>query len=149
MRYESGNIWDYLSPRSYLVVPTNGTVTKTGACVMGRGIAHQAAKRYPALPQLLGYQIKTFGNQVYVFRPLKLFSFPVKHNFYEEADIDLITTSANALQKTVSKISDRVENIYLPRVGCGNGRLSWDLVGPVIEPILTDPRFVIVSYNPL
>lgn len=35
-------------------------------------------------------------------------------------------------------------NIYLPRLGCGCGKLEWDTVREVIKPILDD-RFIVIN----
>lgn len=83
-----------------------------------------------------------------VIKEHQWFSFPVKHNWYEHADLKLIERSAKELVDTIDDIfldpDDRPPTIYLPRPGCGNGRLKWEDVKPVIEPYLDD-RFVVVT----
>jgi hypothetical protein len=86
---------------------------------------------------------------------------PVKHNWWEKADPELIVQSAHevvaladreqALYKRANESNghpERVEwaNIWMPRPGCGNGRLRWEDVKPRIEPILDD-RFIAVTYD--
>lgn len=44
MKECQGNIWTYGA--DIIVITTNGTVRKDGACVMGRGVAQQALKRF-------------------------------------------------------------------------------------------------------
>lgn len=64
-----------------ICITTNGFVKKDGTCVMGRGIARQAAKRWPDLPKILGNHIKQKGNVVGVLLEesgTKIVSFPVK-----------------------------------------------------------------------
>jgi hypothetical protein len=39
------------------------------------------------------------------------------------------------------------EAIYLPRPGCGNGRLNWEDVKKILSPILKSDRFHIVTYS--
>lgn len=120
-----GNLWDY--PADYRVITTNGTVKKNGACVMGRGCAAEASKRYPKLPFDLGELIKTGGNRLWAFPEYCLISFPVKHNWWEKADPDLIVTSANSLLGCCDV------DIVMPRPGCGNGGLKWEDVKPLIS----------------
>ena len=142
----TGNLWTYKLPDGsnpdVRVITTNGAVRKDGACVMGRGCALEAAKKWPALPFQLGNQIKIYGNKVFYFDEPNLFTFPVKHHWREEADLELIKQSAYEIQ---ARAIQSWETIVMPRPGCGNGRLSWDTVKDVISPIL-DNRFHIITW---
>lgn len=138
-----GNIWSHcLSSGDRIVIPTNGFVKSNGSAVMGRGLAQQASRHFPHLPYLLGRAIKEHGNVTLEFTVPPLFTFPVKHNWWEKADIELIRTSAAGLKELVSV---RDITVYLPRVGCGNGQLDWGNVKPVLQSILDDERFVIID----
>ncbi len=133
--------------RTLRLITTNGHINRAGRCVMGRGCALEARDKFPGLDRKLGRLIAEHGN-----RPMRLMklpdgshlgSFPVKHHWREDADPDLIEASARMLVE----IADRFgyERIFLPRPGCGNGRLSWPSVRARIEPIL-DERFTVVSF---
>jgi hypothetical protein len=141
-----GNIW-YLDGDA-LCITTNGFVKKDGTCVMGRGIAKEAAGLRPELPAILGSLIQSKGNHVHVldydshYRQWVL-SFPVKHNWFEKADIKLIKRSAEELVVKADELE--WERVLLPRPGCGNGKLNWEEVKAVLEPILDD-RFVAVTF---
>lgn len=73
--------------------------------------------------------------------PPSLVIFPVKHAWYEPADLDLIRQSAIELLTLTA--AQGWKTVLLPRPGCGNGQLTWDQVRPVIAPFLND-RFVVV-----
>lgn len=144
------NLWD--EPADAKCITTNGFIKKNGAGVMGAGIAGQAQRRYPELPHILGLHLETNGNHVGVLRlpdvndPTYYVAFPVKHNWFEEADIELIERSAHEL---MALGKDMIwHKILLPRPGCGNGRLVWDEVKPVIEPILDDRVIIVHTDNP-
>lgn len=140
----TGNLWTF--PADVRCITTNGFVKKNGECVMGRGCAREAAKKLPQLPKLLGDFIKNNGNHVgWLYGSTHgdiIFSFPVKHNWWERADLDLIARSAEEIKVAVPG----KRTVLIPRPGCGNGQLSWDDVKPVIEPILADDRFKIISF---
>jgi hypothetical protein len=144
MKEVKGNIWDFYGRGNWVVITTNGTVKRNGACVVGRGITLEAKNRIENLDKILGKAIQAFGNQVFVLQSLcgaKIISFPVKHNWYEKADLDLIERSC----KQLSFINEnRNLTIYMPRPGCGNGRLDWNEVRPILEKYLDD-RFVVVN----
>lgn len=144
-----GNAWDLIQSGDYdgLCITTNGTITKAGKCVMGRGIALEAKQRIFGLDTLLGDMLSHHGNQVMLLGHFKdksaLISFPVKHNWLEVADIELIHSSAIQLMKLIDK--HELKSVLLPRPGCGNGKLMWEEVSPIIAEVL-DERVVIVSF---
>lgn len=127
-----------------LAITTNGKVKANGECVMGRGIALQIKQKIPTFPGILGRKITQGGNHVYRF-PFKskstsaLYSFPVKHSWEQPADIELIKRSAKELMDALGPD----EIVILPRPGCGNGRLKWQNVEPVISPLLDDRVYIV------
>lgn len=161
-----GNLWDFQADAT--CITTNGFVKANGRAVMGRGCAKEAAEMFPLLPLYLGQKISRDGNNVAFVKDtmlrglippsntdgLKLYPpltplsaqalvfYPVKHHWKQQADVKLIERSAHQLVE----LTDRQgwQSVYLPRPGCGNGRLSWDYVRPIIEPIL-DHRFTVVT----
>jgi hypothetical protein len=131
-------------------VTTNGTLKKDGRGVMGRGIALQAERKFKDVDRALGRAINHNGNCVQVLltarepdgREYAVVAFPVKHQWWERADLDLIARSA---QQLVSLADQRQwTRVVLPRPGCGNGHLTWDEVEPILRPLLDD-RFLVVT----
>jgi hypothetical protein len=142
---EFGDIWK-LAVGHILCVTTNGFIKRNGSAVMGRGIALQASQRYPSLPRMLGERIALAGNHVHSFGwfgPYKILTFPTKHNWFEKSDLDLIKRSAEELLEFDLDSPDH--KIYLPRPGCSNGQLKWEVVKPAIESILESDRFILVT----
>jgi hypothetical protein len=166
MKEITGNIWDYHQKGNYILVTTNGSVTDKGACIMGRGIALQAKERFPKLPKMLGTKIKATGNFPHIFPEYKIITFPVKRRYFEMADLKLIEYSAIMLVKALEDPRDfwrtrddilwnmvvhdaylpaRIDNVYMVRPGCSNGRRNWESeVKPILSPILDD-RFIVVN----
>ena len=151
-----GNLW-YYTPRSVIVITTNGTIKRDGTCVMGRGCARQARDRWPLLPKALGDHLKEKGNVPAIFTgygPVPLVSFPVKHEWHEEADPALIQRSAVALSAMAD--AEGWDVVVMPRPGCGNGSLTWcscineegehcSGVKHILAPIL-DNRFHVITF---
>ncbi len=117
-----GNLWTY--PADVRIITTNGMVNSKGECVMGRGCAAEAKHRYPNLPKELAVKLKATGNHPYAFDEYDIITFPVKHKWFEWADLPLIKTSALQL----AKMLDPNKIYVLPRPGCGNGKRSWNEV---------------------
>jgi hypothetical protein len=157
MKEVKGNLWDY--PADAIVITTNGTIKKDGSLVMGRGCAFEAKNRYNGIEFDLGESVKKYGNHVHVWGWLGrdgsdkddhfLISFPVKYNWWEKADLDLIEKSANELVEYADRVKKEgltPKSFVMPRPGCGNGRLNWKEVKPILEKYLDD-RFHVITYD--
>lgn len=142
MREAKGNLWTH--PSDFVIITTNGFVKVNGECVMGRGCANEANKMFPGLALFLGKAIKEGGN---IVRDLgrwqglpttpgevRLIAFPVKHNWWEKADIMLINSSVGRLLDLID-IHDPAHRArwVMPRPGCGNGKLDWEEVEPLLR----------------
>ena len=143
MKLIRGNIWD--SKALAICVTTNGMVKQNGRAVMGRGIALQAANRYPDLPLELARRLKLWGNKVYTFYSYpSIITFPTKHHWRDPSDLGLIALSATQL---VELRRDNDGRVALPFPGCANGGINIDTVVAIIEPILSDDKFEIWDYK--
>ena len=146
-----GNLWTF--PADVRVITTNGSIKNDAIAVMGRGCAAEAAKQWPDLPIELGTLLREGGNYCYHLKSIampteregilkywELWSMPVKRQWWERADMELIRQSAIDLAaQTANKW------VVLPRPGCGNGHLKWEDVKPILEPILDD-RFHVITF---
>jgi len=144
MKLVYGELWEYEKnhPDRWVVITTNGSVKNNGCNVMGSGCAKEWADRNPAAPKWLGDRLKQYGaNICYAHSGDRVVTFPTKHLWHQDSDIDLIRNSAQDL----AEMADRFPNaiFVLPRPGVGAGKLKWDDVLPVIEPILPDNVHVI------
>lgn len=140
-----GELWDYKLEDGYVkCITTNGTIKKNGRGVMGRGCALEAKRRCEAqgfdVSKRLAECVKTRGNVV-SWLNTGLLSFPTKYNWWENSDLELIKQSAEQLAIIANNFRDKW--YVLPRPGCGNGKLKWEDVKPVIENILPDNVLVI------
>jgi O-acetyl-ADP-ribose deacetylase (regulator of RNase III) len=148
----------FTEPADAKCITTNGYIKANGRLVMGAGVAGAAQARYPNFPKVAGEAVKQYGNIVHAFHSSTLrtntmfepsedqwyVTFPVKHVWYEDADLDLIERSAGQLMDMLNEPAFKSwKKVLLPRPGCGNGRLTWGQVEPVIAPILDD-RIVVV-----
>jgi hypothetical protein len=113
---------------------------------MGRGIAFEATQRYPTLQKEWGEKIQQTSHQqpsLIISPKWKLIAFPVKYHFRDQADINLILRSTLQLLDVTSGLKGG--RILLPRPGCGNGRLDWAEVGPMLKHYLTNDRFIVFN----
>ena len=62
MREVVGDIWDYHAKGHWVGITTNAVTKENGEAVMGRGIALQAAQRFPLLARQLGAKLRHDGN---------------------------------------------------------------------------------------
>lgn len=148
-----GNLWTF--PADIRVITTNGTIKKDGSAVMGRGCAREAKVLLPGIDRTLGKLLASGGNRVHVLKvgtfngPTDaLVSFPVKHEWNQKADLDLIRQSAVELVALAGQYSHAIR-IVVPRPGCGNGQRDWETeVKPILESISGfDERFHVISFK--
>lgn len=155
MREVYGNLWDYL-PSHAVVVTTNVGWKKDGRNPMGRGVALEAAQRFPELP--FWYGSYCFDNEgdvgVVSWKPNRTESieeiilFPTKpfncHKPYlswkSESSLELIEESTIQLARNWP----REKSVVLPLPGCGNGGRKEEEVLPILRKYLVDDRFVLV-----
>lgn len=154
MIFEICDIWDKYDAAWDICIPVNGYVMKSGRLVMGRGVAQQARERFHFLDELIGGKFYRVGYYVMKVAP-HIFVFPVKpvigqvglgkYNVlpryrarYKEfdtipgwammADLQLISHSLYQLRRLHD--AGTFDRIYLPKPGCGNGGLKWEVVEP-------------------
>lgn len=141
----TGNLWDY--PADARVITTNGFVKVNGECVMGRGCASEARQRWPGVAANLGLLIQQKGNHVHIIKTpgpdVWWVSFPVKHRWFEKANLPLISQSCEEL---LNLTNDRGwQRVVVPRPGCGNGGLKWEDVAGELE-LWFDNRFHVITH---
>lgn len=155
MKIIIGDIFEIARKDNYdaLCVTTNGIVKANGEAVMGAGIAKDAKLTYKGIDKRLGDKLKLYGNQVYqlgkdkyedmfVSYDIAIISFPTKHDYRDKSDIKLIEKSAKELVALVDR--KNYKKILVPQPGVLNGKLQWEDVKKVIEPIF-DERFTIIK----
>jgi len=134
---------------------SNGIIKSGGELVMGAGIAKQFRDRFELIAERFGALVKSQGNHVYFlkfmeppndvdYRMIWIVSFPTKHHWRNDSDLELIKQSANELMTQLNN-APFIKTVYLPRPGVGLGGLSWEKeVRPAIEKIL-DNRVIVTS----
>lgn len=142
MKEITGDIWYYHSKGNWIVVTTNSTINTKGEVVMGKGLALEAKIKFPRLPKLLTNQFTTSRQRTCFWEDYRIITFPTKVNWYENSKLDIIESSCVELLDWL-KDTTVTPPIYLPRVGCGNGKLQWKDVQPLLEKYLDD-RFTVV-----
>ena len=135
-----GDIWEHAAD-GVIAITTNGSLTRDGRAIFGRGVARQAALRYPALADELGRRLAEHGNHVFDLCN-RIVSFPVEETPWSLPDLRIIARSAEELRE----LADRSgwQRIVVPRPGCGGGGLSWQEVKPLLDACF-DGRFLVIS----
>jgi len=132
------------------------TLINTVNCVgiMGKGIAAEFKKRYPEM--FNDYIARCQKNEVrpgvpYLFKIPLLFApqvinFPTKSDWRAASQIKDIDKGLKIL---VSKYKEwNIESIAVPPLGCGNGQLLWEAVGPLIYKHLSKIDIPVKMYAP-
>src|SRR3990172_6948668 len=126
------NIWS-LAKTHTIVIPVNMGWKADGRNVMGRGLAKQAAEKYPELPVWWGgvcQQLRWFTPVVpyhaesLIMFPTKKLSDPPSLTWRNKSDPELIICGLSQLRVW----SYRFSRVALPLVGSGNGGLDPEVV---------------------
>ena len=135
-----GNIWDYAAS-GVIAITTNGSLTRDRRAIFGRGVAKQAALRYPGLAERLGLLLAEQGNHVFDLG-CGIVTFPVEETPWSLPDLRIIARSAGELRL----LADRAgwQRVVVPRPGCGGGGLAWSEVRPILATAF-DERFLVIS----
>ena len=126
------DIWEIYdtNPNAICCITTNSTI-RNGCAVMGRGVALQAKKRWPSLPETWAMQLYKAGNHVALIGE-RLLAFPVKREVRYKASMKLIYESLCEL--SYLRMLHEWTEVFLPRPGCGAGGLDWKDVRPLCKP---------------
>lgn len=143
-----GDLWEFKAEAR--VITTNGTIKNNGDAVMGRGCAAELKSKLPGVAAELGMYLAQHGNHVYWLGMLEdtdLFSFPVKHEWNEQAQLSLIDRSTDELVTIITALHANI--VVMPRPGCGNGGLEWEGQFGVKQVIMNklDDRFHVIHYT--
>lgn len=122
-------IQDNLFNYTNICIPTNGIVKQNGEAVTGKGLAKEANKftfNGNSFSCILGKLLTKQGNNVFDLgfedsNKYRVFTFPTKHHWRDNSDIELI-------KKSFTQLSIYKEIIALPIVGSGCGRLNKNLI---------------------
>lgn len=104
--------------------------------VMGKGVAQEFKKRYPAMFD--DYVARCEANQMrigepYLYRDASgawILNFPTKRHWRSPSRVADIEAGLDFLAAHLAQWD--IHSIALPPLGCGNGGLSWEEVGPLI-----------------
>ena len=144
MRIKIGNIFD--SKAKTLV----NTVNCVG--VMGKGIALEFKEKYPNMfdeyvqicerhelkPGQPYYYTDLIGNSV--------INFPTKDHWRSPSRLSYIEKGLDWFRDHYSELG--ITSVAFPPLGCGNGGLSWETVGPLMYKKLSDLPIDIEIYAP-
>ena len=147
------DIWDIWSQGFTVCVLTNGDVRRDGLAVMGAGLAKQAVDRKPNIQKKLATALQQFGNTPHWFPAERMISFPTKHNWRDDSDPKLIRKSCltlvNMVNFLIPDIRKPMKNIvFLPIPGIGLGRLSRDVVIPILEQEIAECDKIVIVEKP-
>jgi O-acetyl-ADP-ribose deacetylase (regulator of RNase III)/uncharacterized protein YwgA len=120
--------------------------------VMGKGLAFQCKQFSPEnfkAYQQACQQGKIQPGHIFVFEtgtfynPKYILNFPTKRHWKENSRLEDIQLGLKDLIKTIKRLD--IKSIAIPPLGCGNGRLDWPTVHPLILNAVQDIAHVKVQ----
>ena len=130
------------------------TLVNTVNCVgvMGKGIALEFKKRYPQMYK--DYLNRCKNNMVkpgepYYYSDLlgtSIINFPTKDDWRSQSNINYIIKGLKWFVDNYQKLN--ITSVAFPPLGCGNGGLLWEDVGPIMYKALSNLPIDIEVYAP-
>ena len=117
--------------------------------VMGRGLALQFKERYPAM--FAEYRQRCLSGaltvgRLHVWRPSPnatwVLNFPTKQHWREPSSLEIIEAGLKRLLDIYQRA--QIKSIAFPLLGCGEGRMAWKDVEPLLLRYLTQLEGVTV-----
>lgn len=140
MKLEKGNMWDMWGNTDLFLITTNPITRKDGAAVMGRGIAKEAATKFPEIQRSFGQLLESQDNRphnncdwICTIDGQDVGYFMVKRHWAAKAELPIIEASVDNLWKWIEELA--WERIDLNFPGIGNGGLDRELVLPIIQQL--------------
>ena len=146
IRFVAGDI--FAQAADILVNPVNC------AGVMGRGLALQFRRRYPAVFAEYGRACRGGAlrpGRVFLAatgedRPRAIAHFPTKRHWRDPSRIEDIDSGLRHLAATVERLG--VPSMAVPPLGCGLGGLDWDAVRPLLAAHLERLDCTVIVVRP-
>lgn len=136
-----------------LLASSAQTLVNTVNCVgvMGKGIALAFKREYPEMFQ--DYvrrcdrrEIRLGEPYVYPAGNRLVLNFPTKDHWRAVSRLEDIVAGLEHLKKHYREWG--IESLAVPPLGCGNGQLDWEVVGPTLYRHLTDLDIPVELYTP-
>ena len=130
------------------------TLVNTVNCVgiMGKGIAQEFKKRYPEMFKDYNSRCDRGAVQLgqpYIFKTLydkAIINFPTKQHWRAMSRLDDIKKGLDIFIEKYKQWG--IKSVAFPPLGCGNGGLEWEVVGPVIYQKLLAIDIPVEIYAP-
>jgi O-acetyl-ADP-ribose deacetylase (regulator of RNase III) len=142
---------DILSARTEAIVNTVNTVG-----VMGKGVALRFKEVFPSNFRAYAQAVKenqVVTGKMFVFpaggaNGVKfIINFPTKEQWYQPSQYIWISEGLKDLVRVIQE--KRIQSIALPPLDCGNGKLKWEKVRPMIEEALGSiPGLSVLVFEP-
>ncbi len=136
-----------------LLASSAQTLVNTVNCVgvMGKGIALAFKRKYPEM--FADYARRCNRGEVrlgepYVFNTGNrlILNFPTKDHWRSVSRLEDLVAGLEYLKKHYREWG--ITSLAVPPLGCGNGQLDWDVVGPTLYRHLTDLDVPVELYTP-
>ena len=120
--------------------------------VMGKGIALEFKKRYPKMYTDYVERCKVGKVQTglpYIFNNedgRMIINFPTKDHWRSPSRLSFVAEGLDWFAANYEKY--RISSVAFPPLGCGNGGLAWEVVGPVMYQKLRDLPIEVEIYAP-
>jgi O-acetyl-ADP-ribose deacetylase (regulator of RNase III) len=152
IKFVHGNILE--STAEGLVNPTNARGP------MGKGLALTFKLRYPGIEDRYKWECKLYYEKTGTWPAGRVCSFAIGHldpvhkriyclstkdHWQDPSQLSYIQSGLVALRTEVGR--HKLRSIALPKLGCGEGKLDWLVVRPIVTNTFLDTKFDVLIYE--
>jgi O-acetyl-ADP-ribose deacetylase (regulator of RNase III) len=144
IKFVDGNLFDY---KGDILI---NTVNVVG--VMGKGIALEFKKRFPAMfrdykEQCLNKELESGHIYPWHHNTGLIINFATKDHWKDPSKYEWIESGLKELKNYLDNL-DFTCTVLIPALGCSNGGLDFDIVKVMINKYLSDSKQNIIVFNP-
>ena len=129
------------------------TIVNTVNCVgvMGKGIALEFKKRYPEMfedyvQKCRNGEVKPGVPYIYQDESSSIVNFPTKDHWRSPSRLSYVVNGLDWFVNNYEKLG--IKSVAFPPLGCGNGGLEWQVVGPLMYQQLSKLPIDVEIYAP-
>ena len=114
-------------------------------CAMRKGIAKQFVERFGRVDEIRDQGVKVGGVAVLRHKERYIYNLVTKEKYHEKPTMTALRNSLSAMQKHMQEKG--VEDVAMPRIGCGLDLLQWRRVKLLLEEVFNNSESNIVIYT--
>ena len=129
------------------IAPTSSSLAHciSRDCKLGAGIAKIFRQRFGRVEELKSMELEVGGVGPLLMGKRFIYNLVTKEHYWEKSTYDSLTLALISMKEHALKHD--VEEISMPRIGCGLDRLKWEEVSVILDKVFKGVNIKITVYT--